>query len=122
MLLRLAAHASDVSRTLVTAHIASLFEVVFVQVWPLICVGKRYGVRVIYPLGPFGMGVTDYLDSTCPKEPAAGSWFRNIQFPPYCRRPIRCTRSCHRESDRRSSNIGIVSSMIRNTRCWYASS
>src|ERR1022692_2211846 len=37
-------------------------------------------------------------------------------------RPIRRTKSFHRGSGRRLSNIGIVNSMRRNTRCRYASS
>jgi len=43
-------------------------------------------------------------------------WF-SILVHHYCGMPTRCTKSCQRGSERRRSNIGIVSSMIRKTRC-----
>jgi hypothetical protein len=48
--------------------------------------------------------------------PLKRAWLRNTQVSRYCKRPTRRTRSCQRESERRLSNIGIVSSTIRLAR------
>jgi hypothetical protein len=42
---------------------------------------------------------------------------RNAPAAPYWGRPTRRTRFCQRGSERRLSYIGMVNSMIRNTRC-----